>query len=147
MRALHISGNWGTNIETVAWWEPERAGPLVPDDFVRHLQNLHVNWIGISVALHYDDSMDSTVERAYEPWRNVPTFKDDVLRQLIREFRALDMDVYVTLSFESHEAYSHPERPAERWALGDHGDADTGVPLGACAAGRLRHEMSPHPTR
>ena len=88
-------------------------------DFVTHLRELHIDWVGISVALHYDDSMDSTVERAYDTWRDVPTWEDDVLRQLLREFRALGIDVYLTLAFESHEAY-RSARPAERWQLGDH---------------------------
>ena len=48
--------------------------------------------------------MDSTVERAYSSDLNVPTFSDDVLRQLIREFRENDFSVYLTLAFESHEA-------------------------------------------
>ena len=125
MRALHVSGNWGTHPDLVERWD--RQGPLIPPDFVTHLRELHVDWVGISVALHYDDSMDSTVERAYDTWRDVPTWEDDVLRQLLREFRALGIDVYLTLAFESHEAY-RSARPAERWQLGDPGDPDTGVP-------------------
>ena len=105
MRAIHLSGNWGANrYHAVERWDPDGAEPLIPRDFVEHLQSLHADWVGLSVGLHYDDSMDSTVERAYEPWRNVPTFEDDALRQLIREIRALDIDVYLPLSFESHEA-------------------------------------------
>ena len=106
---------------------PDGTEPLIPSDFVAHLQSLHVDWVGLSVGLHYDDSMDSTVERAYEPWRNVPTFEDHVLRQLVRELRALDIDVYLTLSFESHEALV-ADRPVGRYQLGDPGDPDTGVP-------------------
>ena len=139
LRALHVSGNWGTHPDLVERWD--RQGPLIPPDFVTHLQRLHVNWVGISVALHYDDSMDSTVEGAYETWRQVPTWEDDVLRQLIRELRALDIDVYLTLAFESHEAYRHPERPAEQYQLGDPGDPDTGVPADGTTG--IRREFWP----
>lgn len=98
MRAIHLSGNWGANRHhAVERWDPDGTEPLIPSDFAAHLQSLHVDWVGLSVGLHYDDSMDSTVERAYEPWRNVPTFEDHALRQLIRELRALDIDVYLTL--------------------------------------------------
>ena len=138
MRALHVSGNWGTHPDLVERWD--RQGPLIPPDFVTHLRELHIDWVGISVALHYDDSMDSTVERAYDTWRNVPTWEDDVLRQLLRELQALGIDVYLTLAFESHEAY-RSARPAERWQLGDPGDPDTGVP--ADGTTNIRRELWP----
>ena len=129
LRAIHISGNWGANrYHAVEKWDPDGTEPLIPLDYIRYLVELHVNWVGISVALHYEDSMDSTVERAYSADLNVPTFSDAALRQLIREFRAHDLDVYLTLAFESHEAYA-AERPAQRWQLGDPGEPDTGVPF------------------
>ena len=117
MRAIHISGNWGTNREVVDAWNSERSERLVPLDYVAWLQGLRVNWVGISVALHYDDSMDSTVERVYSHERQIPTFSDQALRQLIREFRDHGFDVYLTLAFESHEA-ERAERPVNRGQLG-----------------------------
>ena len=63
MRAVHAGGNWGNNRQTVEAWEREVSEPLVPPDYVAFLQDLRVNWVGLSVALHYEDSMDSTVER------------------------------------------------------------------------------------
>ena len=126
LRAIHIAGNWGTNRKTVAAWDPDNES-LIPPDYIEYLKNLHVNWVGISVALHYSDSMDSTVERAYSSDLNVPTFSDDVLRQLIREFRENDFSVYLTLAFESHEARVS-QRPVKRNLLGDPGDPATGVP-------------------
>ena len=127
LRAIHISGNWGTNRQTVEAWDPESGHPLVPPDYIGYLQALHVNWVGISVALHYDDSMDSTVERVYSRGVDIPTFSDEVLRQLIRDFRSAGFEVYLTLAFESHEAY-RAERPAQRWQLGDPGHPVAGVP-------------------
>ncbi len=127
LRAVHVGGNWGGTRQTVERWEADRSEPLIPLDFIEYLRDLHVNWVGFSVALHYEDSMDSTVERAYSKHRNVPTFSDDALRQLIREFRQHGFDVYLTLAFESHEAYA-AERPAQRWQLGDPGQPETGVP-------------------
>ena len=117
MRAMHISGNWGTNREVVDGWNSEESERLIPLDYVAWLQDLRINWVGISVALHYDDSMDSTVERVYSPDRQIPTFSDRALRQLIREFREHGFDVYLTLAFESHEA-ERAERPVNRGQLG-----------------------------
>ena len=59
--AIHASGYWGTNEGVVRNWSGQ--GSLMPSDWVAWLGRLHVDWVGISVALNYDDSMDSTVER------------------------------------------------------------------------------------
>lgn len=128
LRAVHIAGNWGANRHHASTaWDPDGTEPLIPHDYIEHLQDLHVDWIGISVALHYEDSMDSTVERAYSSDLDVPTFSDEALRQLIHEFREHGFNVYLTLAFESHEAYA-ADRPAQRSQLGDPGHPDTGVP-------------------
>ena len=105
MRAVAISGNWGTNRDVVQAWEDERStGSLIPLEYVAWLRGLHVNWILISVALHYEDSMDSSVSRETGRNRNVPTWRDGSLRQVIREFRSHGFEVYMTLAFEAHEA-------------------------------------------
>lgn len=121
LRAVHIAGNWGTNDQVIGEWDPDGSEGLLPLDYVNHLKELNVDWVGISVALEYDDSMDSTVERG------ASAFSDVALRQLIREFRQYGFDVYVTLAFESHRA-ELSEKPVQRWQLGDPGEPDTGVP-------------------
>jgi hypothetical protein len=65
-RAAHMGGNWGTNTDAVN--DP-------PEEYFEYLRDLNVNWVGISVAMHLEDSMDSTVELEYE---NIPiaTFND-----------------------------------------------------------------------
>ena len=124
LRAIHAAGNWATNRDVVEDWNAGgRRELLVPADHVEYLRSLHVNWVGLSVALHYDDSLDSTVERVYSAV-DVPTFTDDVLRQIIRELRAAGFGVYLTLAFEAEES----ARPVRRWQLGDSGHSDTGVP-------------------
>ena len=126
LRAIHASGNWGTPF--VSDWEASnRSEPLIPSDHVEYLRSLNVNWVGLSVALHYEDSMDSTVERVYSSDVDIPTFSDDALRQFIREFKENGIDVYLTLAFESHEAETS-DRPVRRWQLGDPGEQATGVP-------------------
>ena len=126
LRALHTDGRWGTNaLVGDSWKAAGRTSPLIPPDYIAWLQSLHVNWIGISVGLHYDDSMDSTVERVYSGV-DILTYADDELRQLIREFRSHGINVYLTLAFEAHEAETS-SRPVRRWELGDPGD-QTGVP-------------------
>lgn len=128
LRAIHISGNWGTNETVVAEWE-RNGGDILPPDYVRHLTSLNVDWVGISVGLEYADSMDSTVER------EVAGFSDAALRQLIREFRQHGFHVYITLAFQSHEA-SVSEKPVQRWQLGDPGEPRTGVPPDSPPAAR-----------
>ena len=117
MRAVHAGGNWGNNRQTVEAWEGEVSEPLVPPDYVAFLQDLRVNWVGLSVALHYEDSMDSTVERVYSTEIRIPTFSDRALRQYIREFKEHGFDVYLTLAFESFEAET-AQRPVNRGQLG-----------------------------
>ena len=127
LRALHVSGNWGTNELVVADWNEDPSNPLVPTDYIELLEHLSVNWIGLSVALTYDDSMDSTIERNTEhvPPSDDASFSDDAVRRMIREFRAKGLDVYLTLAFEAFEAES-AERPVSRWQLGDPGGPDGG---------------------
>lgn len=130
LRSIHVGGNWGTNWWVVKWWEekdPPR-GALIPPDYIEYVKNLHVNWVGISVALHIEDSTDSTVERSYSQDIETRTFSDEALRQMIREFREHDFNVYLTLAFEIQEAEQHSERPLQRYQLGDPGHPDTGVP-------------------
>ena len=117
MRAVHVGGNWGDNRLTVEAWAEDTSKPLVPSDYVAVLQDLRVNWIGLSVALHYEDSMDSTVERVYSTGVRIPTFSDRALRQYIREFKQRGFDVYLTLAFESFEA-EQAARPVSRGQLG-----------------------------
>ena len=116
LRAIHAAGNWGTNQIVVGEWTG--TGPLVPPDYIAWLKSLHVNWVGISVALFIDDSMDSTVER-------MPgidgTFPDDAIRQFVRDLRAHGMNVYLTLAFEDHFSVN-AGRPVRRWQLGFPGD-------------------------
>ena len=130
LRSVHVGGNWGTNYWFVKWWEekdPPR-GALIPREYIEYVKNLHVNWVGISVALHIEDSTDSTVERSYSQDLASATFSDAALRQMIREFREHDLNVYLTLAFEIDEAERHAERPVQRFQLGDPGHPDTGVP-------------------
>ena len=131
MRAIAISGYWGTNREVVQPWEDGgRQGPVLPAEFIDWLRGMHVNWVLISVALHYEDSMDSSVSRETDRSRNVPTWRDESLRQVIREFREHGFDIYMTLAFEAHEAETSA-RPLHRGQLGDPAPPHTGgVPPG-----------------
>lgn len=131
MRAIAVSGYWGTNREVVQPWEDGgRQGPVLPAEFIDWLRGMHVNWVLISVALHYEDSMDSSVSRETDRSRNVPTWRDESLRQVIREFREHGFNVYMTLAFEAHEAETSA-RPLHRGQLGDPAPPHTGgVPPG-----------------
>ena len=144
MRAIAVSGYWGTNREVVQPWEDSgRQGPVLPAEFIDWLRGMHVNWVLISVALHYDDSMDSSVSRETDRSRNVPTWRDESLRQVIREFRQHGFDVYMTLAFESHEAETSA-RPLHRGQLGDPAPPHTGgVPPGEWSTGPIKPENWP----
>lgn len=122
-RAIHASGYWGTNELVVEEWMESGTGPLVPPDYVGWLKGLHVNWVGISVHLFIDDSMDSSVERT-DPV--LGTFSDLALRQFIRDMKAEGIDVYVTLAITDEKA-AIAERPVQRWQLGDIGDPGGGI--------------------
>ena len=144
LRAISISGYWGTNRRVVQPWEDGgQPGPLLPPDFINWLRSMHANWILISVGLHYDDSMDSRVSRETDRGRNVPTWRDGSLRRAIREFRKHGFDVYLTLAFEAHEAETSA-RPVYRWQLGDPAPPHTGgVPPDETTAGLIAPENWP----
>ena len=130
LRAVHLSGNWGHNPGAVMLWEEDRTRPLVPLRFVEYLRSVQVDWVGLSVALHVEHSMDSTLERTYSGVR-IPTFSDDAVRQIIREVREHGFSVYMTLaieSFQREDELDAVEHPASRLQLGDPGSSDTGVP-------------------
>ncbi len=106
-RAIHMGGNYGVVEDIVA----------MPDDYFNFLKSLNADWIGISIALHYENSMDSTVERKYSEVAT-PTFTDEVLVNLIRKFKSYGFKVYLTLAFESFEA-ENSQFPVARYQLGD----------------------------
>lgn len=106
-RAVHMGGNWGTNRTSV---------PYLPVQSILYLRDLNVNWVGISVALHIDGSMDSTVELNYDEHLQIPTFRDEVLREMISAFRRHGFNVYIHMAFESGAKGEHP---VKRWQLGD----------------------------
>jgi hypothetical protein len=108
-RAIHMGENLGTNLDG-------GVNELSPDYF-EWLRDLNANWVGISVALEVDDSMDSTVERRYSGVR-CPTYTDDTLIKLIRAFRQHNFNVYLTLAFENPYETPRPHS-TERWKMGD----------------------------
>jgi hypothetical protein len=106
-RAVHMGGNWGTNRLDV---------PRLPEEYFTYLRDLNVDWVGVSVALHVDGSMDSTVELDYREELQIPTFPDDALRALVQKFRQHGFNVYFHVAFESG---AHSDMPVQRWQLGD----------------------------
>ncbi|MFC1935634.1 hypothetical protein ACFLX9_02595 [Chloroflexota bacterium] len=106
-RAVHMGGNWGITRDAVH---------ELPPEYFEYLRDLNVDWVGISVALHLEDSMDSTVERKYGQDMFIPTFTDETLVAIIRAFRKHGFNVYLALAFESGAG---AKRPVQRWQLGD----------------------------
>ena len=131
LRAVAVSGNWdNTQALVYDWRGSAKRQPLVPAGFFEWLDGLHVNWVMLSVSIHYNDSLDSTVRRDSSEDLDVPTFADDALRKYLREFREHGLNVYLTLAFEAFEA-ERSERPVARWLLGDPGvpDRETGFDI------------------
>src|SRR3989338_11257810 len=93
MRAVHMSGNWGGNVKGIKTQD---------EQYFEYLRDLNVNWVGLSVALHVDDSMDATVERVYTGVE-IPTFIDEDLERHITHLRKHGFHVYLTLAFEDQE--------------------------------------------
>jgi Glycoside Hydrolase Family 113/Secretion system C-terminal sorting domain len=108
IRAVHMGGNWGRNTFSVL--DP-------PQEYFNFLSSINANWVGISVALHIENSMDSTVERVYSGV-DIPTFNEQDLINVIRTFKENHFNVYLTLAFEAEEA-EHAAHPVSRWQLGD----------------------------
>ena len=123
LQAVSVAGYWGSNHVAAGEWHEGRSSTIVPADYLAWLRHLHANWVSISVALTYDDSLDSTVERRREhvSLSLDASFSDRAFRQLIREFRSHGIDVYLTLAFEAERA-QNAVRPIHRWMLGDSGD-------------------------
>ncbi len=110
-RAIHMGGNWGTN--------QEGGVDELPPDYFEWLRDLNVNWVGITVSIYVDDSLDSTVERKYSKTSvGAPTFSDISLINLIRAFRQHGFNVYLTLAFDDSKS-SKAKYPVYRWQLGD----------------------------
>jgi hypothetical protein len=111
-RAVHMGGNWGKNPFGI---------PQQPQDYYDFLRDLGVNWAAISIALHLQNSMDSTIERAYDDPGVpgfIPTFRDEPLIDAIRGFRRNNINVCLTLAFETTEA-AQSLYPFNRTDLGD----------------------------
>ena len=108
LRAIHNGGNWAMNEENAVRWEADPSEPILPPSYLDWLDRTGIGWVGISVALHIEDSVDSTVEREYEGV-HIRTFTDAALRQILREYR--QHDVYLTLAFEMHEGVSGRAAP------------------------------------
>jgi Glycoside Hydrolase Family 113 len=114
MRAVHMGGNWG-----VTRGDREYLDPVKAIGYIDWLHSINANWVGVSVALRVEDSMDSSVERAYTGWGQgvVETFTDDELSTLIGTLKTHGFRVFLTLAFEHKEA-DDPDKYLNRGMLG-----------------------------
>lgn len=108
-RAVHLGVNCCGN---------SRGVRELPESYFAYLRDLGVNWVGFSVSLHLDDSLDSTVEPDYRSTTNIPTYTDDEIRGLVDRLHEHGFKAYLALAFETQEAEGSP-RPFRRFNLGD----------------------------
>ena len=112
LRSVHMAGNWGTNELVIRDWEASQSGHLVPAEYMEWLESLHINWVGISVGLFWENYMDSTPERVYEDDVDGGTISDGALVTMVEEFKAHDISVYLTLALEPSEGRYRIGQPA-----------------------------------
>ncbi len=106
-RAVHLGVNCCGN--------PQGVRDL-PEPYFAFLRDLGVEWVGVSVSLHLDDSLDATIEPDYGA--EIPTYTDEELRGLVTRLHAHGFKAYLTLAFETQEA-ERSARPFRRFNLGD----------------------------
>jgi len=90
---IHI----GTNDYT--WRE---AVELLPSSYFDYLERLSANWVGITIELYVDDSLDSTVGIIRDGFGQ-QTYTDEKLRELVGELKRRGFRVYWTLAFVQHQ--------------------------------------------
>lgn len=111
MRAIHMGGNWGMTKEN------DWASGSLPPDYLAFLDRVGADWVGISISLHLESSLDSSVERRYGG-SVIPTFTDEQLTLMVNTLRGAGYKVYFTLAFD-YEADQVTPYPVARWQLGD----------------------------
>ena len=103
-----------------AWGLTNSQSYLLPEDNVSFLKSLNVRWVGLSISLTIDDSMDPAVRQLTEADR-YPTFDEEELRALICRLRQEGFRVYMTLAFSDLDDFENePARKGvKRYQLGD----------------------------
>jgi hypothetical protein len=122
MRAVHMGGNWGDNIDGI---KSDAAIQQYLDD----LKSLHAEWIGVSVAMFLDGVADPTLRLHYRPAGTTAfalyTFDDADLVRMLTMARQQGFHTYLTLSMErngvtgaSDPTCNTPAYVPPRWLLG-----------------------------
>ena len=84
VRGVSIGGDYGTN---TLWIK------LLPDSWFDYVRSLNANWVGISISMTLEGSMDRTIEEC-GPNEEFETLEEGELRGLIRALRANGFHVY-----------------------------------------------------
>ncbi len=115
LRAVHLGANFGGNSYGIT------------NEYLDYLERLNADWVGISVSLHVNDSVDPVVKRVYSGVY-IPTFTDNELREMINKLRVNGYHVYLTLAFEIDEEAGKSSKPVLRYQLGDSNVDDSDWP-------------------
>lgn len=110
LRAVHMTGKWASTKDFLDKGE-------YPKEYFEFLRDMNVNWVGISVALNLEDSMDATVKRKFRGLET-PSFTDNELRIIINKLHGHGFKVYLTLAYQDEES-KNALKPVRRWQIGD----------------------------
>lgn len=105
---MHIGGNWGTTRDEIG--RPS-------EEYFAYLERVRAKWVGISVSMTVEGSMDASVETCGDE-EETPTFDEQDLRQFIRTLRTRGFHVYVALAFDNMGDGAAGNQ-VKRWELGD----------------------------
>jgi hypothetical protein len=122
MRAVHMGGNWGNNVDGI-------KSDTVIQQYFSDLKARNVEWIGVSVAMFVDGVTDPTVRLHYRPAGTTAfalyTFDDADLSNFLAAAKAQGFHLYLTLSIERNGATgtldptcNTPSYVPPRWLLG-----------------------------
>jgi hypothetical protein len=122
MRAVHLGGNWGNNVDGI-------KSDTVIQQYFSDLKARNVEWIGVSVAMFVDGVANPALSLHYRPAGATAfalyTFDDGDLSHFLAAAKSQGFHLYLTLSIERNGATgtsdptcNTPSYVPPRWLLG-----------------------------
>jgi hypothetical protein len=131
MRAMHMGGNWGGNIDGMK---------NLPDAYIQSLLADNIDWIGIYLPIFNTSISDPTVRIRYRPatdtnYANMYSFDDAELAAAVTRFKQNGIHVYWSLTFIQPEPGDHSGTcNTSQYAVDHHLFGDPTTPLPGASA-------------